>query len=206
MTGWPGPGSTSSPWSSAARSPTPRWWPPGSGVRPARLVAAVEPVVATGGTTLRLTAAAGVAPLEAEADAGDVLRFGDLALRSARAAGPGRVRRHSDALRITQDREEALRADLTEALHSDRLHLNYQPVVDLALHRTVSVEALLRWRHPVYGDVSPVEFIPLAEESALITELGRWVLLEATAAVAALPHPDLGVAVNISARHVRSGE
>ncbi len=170
-----------------------------------RLVAAVEPV-ATAGGTLRLTAAAGVTPLPADADPGEALRWGDLALRSARAAGPGRVRRHSDALRITQDREEQLRTDLDHALAAGQLRLVYQPVVDLALHRTTSVEALLRWRHPVYGEVSPAEFVPLAEESALITELGRWVLAEATATVAALPHAELGVAVNVSARHVRSGE
>ncbi|MBB3677008.1 diguanylate cyclase (GGDEF)-like protein/PAS domain S-box-containing protein [Modestobacter versicolor] len=172
----------------------------------ARLVAAVEPVATGAGATFRLTAAAGVTVLDHDVDAGEALRWGDLALRSARAAGPGRVRRHSDALRITQDREEALRADLAEALRADQLHLVYQPVVDLALHRTVSVEALLRWQHPVYGAVSPVEFIPLAEESSLITEIGRWVLVHATATVVALPHPDLGVAVNVSARHVRSGE
>jgi diguanylate cyclase (GGDEF)-like protein/PAS domain S-box-containing protein len=171
-----------------------------------RLVAAVEPGVSTGGTTVRLTAAAGVTPLSADVDAGEALRWGDLALRSARAAGRGRVRRHSDALRITQDREEALRADLEKALHDECLHLVYQPVVDLALHRTASVEALLRWRHPVYGDVSPAEFIPLAEESSLISEIGRWVLTEATTTVAAMLHPELGVAVNVSARHVRSGE
>ena len=170
-----------------------------------RLVAAVEPV-ATGSGTLRLTAAAGVTPLSPDVDAGQALRWGDLALRSARAAGPGRVRRHSDALRQVQDREEALRADLEHALELDQLHLVYQPVVDLALHRTTSVEALLRWRHPVYGEVSPVEFVPLAEESALITEIGRWVLRRATATVAAMPSADLGVAVNVSARHVRSGE
>jgi EAL domain-containing protein (putative c-di-GMP-specific phosphodiesterase class I) len=58
----------------------------------------------------------------------------------------------------------------------------------------------------VYGDVSPGEFIPLAEESTLITELGRWVLGQATATVADLPYPDLGVAVNVSARHIRGGE
>ena len=172
----------------------------------ARLVAAVEPVATGPGVALRLTAAAGVTLLTEDVDAGEAMRWGDLALRSARAAGPGRVRRHSDALRITQDREEALRADLADALHADRLHLVYQPVVDLALHRTVSVEALLRWRHPVYGDVSPAEFIPLAEESSLITEIGRWVLLHATRTIVELPHPDLGVAVNVSARHVRSGE
>jgi len=170
-----------------------------------RLVAAVEPVP-TGSGTLRLTAAAGVTPLTPDVDAGQVLRRGDLALRSARTAGPGRVRRHSDALRITQDREELLRADLDRALDQGQLRLVYQPVVDLALHRTVSVEALLRWQHPTYGDVSPAEFVPLAEESALITELGRWALVEATATVAAVPHPDLAVAVNVSARHVRSGE
>ena len=171
-----------------------------------RLVAAVEPLAGTGGTTVRLTAAAGVTPLAGDADAGEALRFVDLALRSARAAGPGRIRRHSDALRITQDREESLRTDLHLALRADHLHLVFQPVVDLALHRTVSVEALLRWRHPVYGDVSPAEFIPLAEESSLITEIGRWVLAHATATIAELPHPDLGVAVNVSARHIRSGE
>jgi PAS domain S-box-containing protein/diguanylate cyclase (GGDEF)-like protein len=170
-----------------------------------RLVGAVEPVTA-GAVTVRLTAAAGVTPLYPGVDAGEALRRGDLALRSARAAGPGRVRRHDDALRITQDREDALRADLACALDGDQFHLVYQPVVDLALHRTVSVEALLRWTHPVYGPVSPVEFIPLAEESALIVELGRRVLAAATATIAALPHPDLGVAVNVSARHVRCGE
>ncbi|MGY2078719.1 putative bifunctional diguanylate cyclase/phosphodiesterase [Modestobacter sp. SYSU DS0657] len=170
-----------------------------------RLVAAVEPVL-TGSGTVRLTAAAGVTWLPSDTDAGEALRRADLALRSARAAGPGRVRRHSDALRMNQDREEALRADLAQALAADQLHLVYQPVVDLALHRTTSVEALLRWRHPVYGEVSPAEFVPLAEESALITELGRWVLHQATATVAGLPHEDLAVAVNVSARHLRTGE
>jgi EAL domain-containing protein (putative c-di-GMP-specific phosphodiesterase class I) len=86
------------------------------------------------------------------------------------------------------------------------LRLVFQPVVDLVLHRTVSVEALLRWRHPVFGDVPPVEFVPLAEQSPLIGTLGRWVLREACTAVAALPGTDLAVAVNVSARHVRSGE
>ncbi len=82
----------------------------------------------------------------------------------------------------------------------------FQPVVDVVMNRTVSVEALLRWRHPVFGDVSPTEFVPLAEESPLITELGRWVLREACTTIAGLGGIDLGVAVNVSARQVRSGE
>ncbi|MGZ6812106.1 MAG: putative bifunctional diguanylate cyclase/phosphodiesterase, partial [Blastococcus sp.] len=135
----------------------------------------------------------------------EILRRGHLALRSARSAGPGSVHRHEDAARNEQTRRDTLRADLDGALDRGELRLVFQPVVDLLLHRTVSVEALLRWRHPVFGDVSPVEFVPLAEESQLITALGRWVLTEACAAVAAVPD-DLAVAVNVSARQVRSGE
>jgi EAL domain-containing protein (putative c-di-GMP-specific phosphodiesterase class I) len=107
---------------------------------------------------------------------------------------------------VEEDRRATLRFDLDGALARGELRLVFQPVVDVVMHRTVSVEALLRWRHPLFGDVSPTEFVPLAEESPLITELGRWVMHEACATVAALDDTDLGVAVNVSARQVRSGE
>jgi PAS domain S-box-containing protein len=171
----------------------------------ARLVAAVGPVPIPGGS-LRLSAAAGVTALFADVDTGEALRRGDLALRSARTAGPGSVHRYDDALRVEEDRRATLRFDLDGALARGELRLVFQPVVDVVMHRTVSVEALLRWRHPLFGDVSPTEFVPLAEESPLITELGRWVMHEACATVAALGDTDLGVAVNVSARQVRSGE
>jgi EAL domain-containing protein (putative c-di-GMP-specific phosphodiesterase class I) len=170
-----------------------------------RLVAAVGPITTDDGM-LPLSATAGICALQADVDTGEALRRGDLALRSARAAGPRSVHRYDDALRMAQDRRTTLRADLDGALERGELRLVFQPVVDLVLHRTVSVEALLRWRHPVFGDVSPTEFVPLAEESPLITDLGRWVLREACAAVAALPCDELGVAVNVSARQVHSGE
>jgi PAS domain S-box-containing protein len=170
-----------------------------------RLVAAVGPLAIPGGI-LHLTAVAGVTALLDDVDTGEALRRGDLALRSARTAGPGSVHRYLDALRKEQDRRDALRADLDGALNRNELRLVFQPVVDVVMHRTVSVEALLRWRHPLFGDVSPTEFVPLAEESPLITDLGRWVLREACATIAALPDTDLGVAVNVSARQVRSGE
>jgi PAS domain S-box-containing protein len=171
----------------------------------ARLVGAVGPLPIPGGV-LHLTAVAGVTALPADVDTGEALRRGDLALRSARSAGPGSVHRYLDALRIEQDRRDALRTDLDGALSRGELRLVFQPVVDVVMHRTVSVEALLRWRHPLFGEVSPTEFVPLAEESPLITELGRWVLREACATIAALGDIDLGVAVNVSARQVRSGE
>jgi EAL domain-containing protein (putative c-di-GMP-specific phosphodiesterase class I) len=116
------------------------------------------------------------------------------------------VHRYDDALRLEQDRRAALRADLDGALERGELRLVFQPVVDVVMHRTVSVEALLRWRHPVFGEVSPVEFVPLAEETELITDLGRWVLREACATIAALGDTDLGVAVNVSSRQIRCGE
>ncbi|WP_167761790.1 GGDEF domain-containing phosphodiesterase [Blastococcus sp. CT_GayMR19] len=177
----------------------------------ARLVAAVGPLRTPSGGILRLTAAAGVTTLSEDVDTGEALRHGDLALRSARADGPGSVHRYDDALRLEQDRRSALRTDLDGALARGELRLVFQPVVDVAMQRTVSVEALLRWRHPLFGDVSPVEFVPLAEESALITELGRWVLREACVTIASLGDAGPGeeacsVAVNVSARQVRSGE
>jgi PAS domain S-box-containing protein len=170
-----------------------------------RLVAAIGPLSIPGGT-LHLTACAGVAALAPDVDAGEALRRGDLALRSARAAGPGSVHRYDDALRIEQDRRAALRTDLDAALDRGELRLVFQPVVDVVMHRTVSVEALLRWCHPVFGEVSPTEFVPLAEESPLITDVGRWVLREACSTIAALEDTALAVAVNVSARQVRSGE
>ncbi|MGY2126943.1 putative bifunctional diguanylate cyclase/phosphodiesterase [Blastococcus sp. SYSU DS0617] len=175
-----------------------------------RLIATVGPLATTTGT-LPLSAVAGVSRVSADVEPAEALRRADLALRSARRAGSGAVHRYDDALRTEQDRRSTLRADLDGALERGELRLVFQPVVDAVLHRTVTVEALLRWRHPLLGDISPVEFVPLAEESALITAVGRWVLLEACRTVAALdggaPGADaLNVAVNVSARQVRSGE
>ncbi len=170
-----------------------------------RLVGAVPADAPVHG--LRLTAHAGLTSLEGtDREPVAVLRRAALALGSARGAGPGRVRRHSVALLIAQNRREALRTDLAQALDRGELRLVYQPVVDLALQKVTSVEALLRWQHPTWGAVSPAEFVPLAEESALVTELGRWVMHTATAAIAAVDGPEVCVAVNVAARHVRSGE
>jgi PAS domain S-box-containing protein len=170
-----------------------------------RLVAGVGSLMTAAGP-VALTAAAGITGLPEDVDPGEALRRCAVALASARLAGPSVVHRYDDALRMQQDRSDALRADLDGAVARGELRLVFQPVVDLVLHHTVSVEALLRWRHPMFGDVPPVEFVPLAEQSPLIGELGRWVLREACTTVAALPGTDLSVAVNVSARQVRSGE
>ncbi|WP_176522821.1 putative bifunctional diguanylate cyclase/phosphodiesterase [Blastococcus aggregatus] len=171
----------------------------------ARLVATIGRL-ATSTTTVPLTAVAGVGALTPDVDPGETLRRADLALRSARRSGAGSVHRYDDALRAEQDRRGVLRADLDGALERGELRLVFQPVVDAVLQRTVSIEALLRWRHPVLGEVSPMEFVPLAEESALIVGIGRWVLLEACRTAASLDDAELAVAVNVSAHQVRSGD
>lgn len=171
-----------------------------------RLVGALDrlPVVA-GRAPLR--SGVGVTTLVPDVPGGDLLRRAETALSTALAGGTtsGRVVRWSTAERERNDRREVLRADLGRALTEGQFRLVYQPVVDVALHRTATVEALLRWDHPRFGPVSPAEFVPLAEESHLITELGRFVLRRATSEVAGLGDHRVAVAVNISTRHLVGG-
>jgi EAL domain-containing protein (putative c-di-GMP-specific phosphodiesterase class I) len=96
----------------------------------------------------------------------------------------------------------ALELDLAEALERDELCLVYQPTFHLRSKRIVGVEALVRWRHPTRGIVSPEEFIPIAEETGLVVPIGRWVLGEACrqAAIWRRRGHAIGVAVNVSAR------
>jgi diguanylate cyclase (GGDEF)-like protein len=90
-----------------------------------------------------------------------------------------------------------MKADLRSALQSDQLSLHYQPLASLVTGDIIGFEALLRWRHPEIGDISPSTFIPLAEETGLIVPIGEWVLREACREAARWPN-DLKIAVNLS--------
>ena len=98
--------------------------------------------------------------------------------------------------------------DLHAAMQKDELHLCYQPQLRLVDNRVVGAEALVRWTSPTRGDVSPLEFIPLAEETGMIIALGEWVLRHACAEHAAWREHgfDLRVAVNISPRQIQHGD
>ncbi|HMB43581.1 MAG TPA: EAL domain-containing protein, partial [Luteimonas sp.] len=109
----------------------------------------------------------------------ELLKQADTAMYQAKAAGRRTYLRYTDAMDVTIRRRATLSGALRKVLDRGELRLVYQPRLALAHHRIVGVEALLRWRSDEHGDVPPTQFIPLAEESGLILEIGEWVLREA---------------------------
>jgi EAL domain-containing protein (putative c-di-GMP-specific phosphodiesterase class I) len=159
------------------------------------------------GRELWVTVSIGVAS-GARESADDLLHDADLALYEAKVAGKNRqVVFREEMQRAARDRL-TFQIDLAEALPRGELFLDYQPIYALESEQMVGVEALIRWNHPSRGVVSPLEFIPIAEESGLIVPIGRWVLEQATEQVAAWRRQghDLGAWVNVSARQLDQAE
>jgi diguanylate cyclase (GGDEF)-like protein len=131
----------------------------------------------------------------------DLLRDADLALYAAKAAGKDRYALFEASMHTGAEGRLELEADLGAALGEDQLFLLYQPILELPSRRMLGVEALIRWRHPSRGVVTPDSFIPLAEESGLIVPIGRWVLEQACRQAAAwnTQGAGLGISVNVSA-------
>jgi diguanylate cyclase (GGDEF)-like protein len=128
---------------------------------------------------------------------GELLKNSDMALCGTKADGRGIYRFFEPAMDARMKARRGLEAALRQALAQGEFELYYQPVVGLRDHRVSCCEALLRWRHPERGVVSPVEFIPVAEEIGLIVPLGEWVLRTACIQAALWPD-DIKVAVNLS--------
>ena len=131
-----------------------------------------------------------------------LVELSDIALNRAKAAGRGLAIAYRDGMADELRLRQELEIDLAHALANDQLELNYQPWVDLPSGEVRGVEALARWRHPTRGQISPAVFIPIAEASGLIEELGRWALRRACHDAARLP-PHVRVAVNLSAAQFR---
>ena len=149
-----------------------------------------------------MSASFGVAYASHDSVADDLLRDADAALYRAKARGRGRCELFDAPMRAQAMARLEIETGLRVALGSDQLTLHYQPVVDLASGETLALEALMRWRHPVRGPVSPGEFIPVAEDSGLIVPLGRWALDEACEHAATLGPEGPPVSVNLSARQL----
>jgi diguanylate cyclase (GGDEF)-like protein len=126
-----------------------------------------------------------------------LLKHADLALYQVKADGRGAFRFFEPAMDARAKARRNLEFDLRHAIEQDQLELHYQPLVILQDGKISGFEALVRWRHPTRGLISPIDFIPLAEECGLINRLGEWVLR--TACVEATRWPDdIKVGVNVS--------
>ena len=127
-----------------------------------------------------------------------LLKSADLALYRAKATGRGCWSFFDEEMDLELRKRRALESDLRKAVDNDEFELVFQPIVKLDRQRISTCEALLRWRHPERGYVSPADFIPLAEETGTISQIGEWVLRKACCEAAAWPG-GIGVAVNVSA-------
>lgn len=158
------------------------------------------------GMTFYVSASIGLAFASGDdrgATAEALVRDADTAMYQAKDAGRDAVSVFDESMRARVAERVELERDLRFALPLNQLHLVYQPILRLPQASVVGMEALVRWSHPTHGVISPVKFIPLAEESGLISEIGDWVLEEAVGQFAAwrrqVPEmADLYVSVNLS--------
>jgi diguanylate cyclase (GGDEF)-like protein len=174
-----------------------------------RILTALKEPIDLPGRSLRCGASMGLSVGGTGQTPEDMLMEADVAMYASKAEGQNRLHRFEPALLLVRRLRSQLVEDLRAAIKSDGLTLHYQPVVELATGRIEGVEALIRWNHPTRGFIMPDEFIPLAEEAGLISELGLWVLRTAVHQLhawntASLVDRSFSVRINISATDLQS--
>jgi diguanylate cyclase (GGDEF)-like protein/PAS domain S-box-containing protein len=158
-----------------------------------------------------IAASIGIAYSQVDDDTEQLLRNADIAMYNAKAAGKGRFVVFQPRMQEQLRERLRLEEDINRALARGEFFIEFQPVVDLKNRELLGIEALVRWNHPEQGLVMPGAFIPTAEESGQIVELGRWVLTEACRQVRAwrdriVAGEELRIAVNISGRHLQHAD
>jgi diguanylate cyclase (GGDEF)-like protein len=137
-------------------------------------------------------------------DLDQLLKNADLAMYAAKSAGRRTYRFFKPDMEAQVTARHVLEVDLRQAISDGALEVYYQPCVSLRDNKITGCEALLRWRHSERGMISPAEFIPIAEETGLINQLGEWVLMTACAEATTWPD-DIRLAVNVSPVQFKSG-
>jgi len=172
----------------------------------ARLVETIKQPVEVDGESISIGGSVGIALApENGTQADDILRNADMALYRAKADGRSAFRFFESRMDREDRERRALEADLREALERGELILHYQPLVSAVDRQPMGFEALIRWQHPVKGLILPADFIPIAEQSGQIIEIGDWTIQEACRAASAWPD-EMTVSVNLSPRHFRDSD
>lgn len=135
--------------------------------------------------------------------ADELLRCADMALYGAKGDGRGTYRFFEPAMNARVKARRRLEGDLRDAIANQQFEMFYQPIVSVGSHEVIGFEALIRWRHPDRGMVSPAEFIPVAEETGLIIPLGEWIIRQVCGDALTWPS-NIRVAINLSSVQFRS--
>lgn len=155
-----------------------------------------------GAEVVYISASVGITLYPADSTNTDtLLKNADQAMYAAKRLGRNRFSFFTESMQVNVQNRMRLTSDLRSALSKHQLYLHYQPIVNMATGKIDKAEALIRWNHPTQGNISPAEFIPIAEDSGLIVDIGDWVFKEAAQKVARWRksiHPDFQISINKS--------
>jgi EAL domain-containing protein (putative c-di-GMP-specific phosphodiesterase class I) len=168
-----------------------------------RLISFVSDPFEIDGRMISVGTSVGVAIADsADPSAEELLRRADVAMYQAKQQGPNRLFVYDALIDTIRHERLEIADDLRRALREDKLDLVYQPVFDARTRAVVGVEALLRWNRPLFGPMPPSVFVPIAEQSGLIDELGNWTIRRACSDGVAWP--SIKVSVNVSPAQFRN--
>jgi diguanylate cyclase (GGDEF)-like protein/PAS domain S-box-containing protein len=180
---------------------------PDAGISAAKILEALRAPHVIGEHSLHATASIGIATYPGDGTDPEILhRNADSAMYHAKKEGRDNYQFFTDDMNTLAVERQSVEAGLRTALERQEFELRYQPKISIATGAIVGVEALVRWRHPQRGLMTPAEFIPIAEETGLIVPMGRWILREACRQARAWQDaglPPLSVAINVSAVELR---